>query len=102
MPEKVICPKCGAENPPYNQFCEKCQWPLGQTPARSKITPATVAKILRILAIIELACSVVAGILFFSPITTLALWVGGFVGGTVMYGFSELIRMVYEIYQKAQ
>lgn len=102
MEEKIKCPKCGTENPAYDQFCEQCQWPLRQTPVRSKITPATIAKILRVVAIVELAGSLLAGILllFVSPITTLASWVGGFIGGVVLYGFAELLRMVYEIYLK--
>ncbi len=64
------------------------------------------AKIIKIIAIVIYACCFIAGIMVGqeaeSFLTILLFWVAGALSGTLMLGFSEVIRLLHEINQKVK
>ena len=104
-----ICPQCGTHNAPKNSLCSSCQKTLVDVPVsgdRSKVMPGKnmVAQMLKGCAVVIYLFAAVTGI--FHALNSGALsfllrdWVIGFVAGTLLLGFSEIIRLLHEINQK--
>lgn len=96
-----ICPKCGHQNGPYFFECAKCHAPLSTV----SVTEETmIAKALKIIAIAIYIAGFIGGCLT-GPIaksflTVLLVWVAAALSGSLMLGFSEVIRLLHEINTK--
>ena len=96
-----ICPKCGHQNGPYFLECSKCHAPLSTVSVTEK---TMIAKALRIIAIAIYIVGFIGGGLA-GPVTEsfaaiLLVWISAAVSGTLMLGFSEVIRLLHEINTK--
>ena len=104
-----ICPQCGTHNDPKSSLCTKCQKTLVDVPVSgdlSKVTPGKnpVAQILKVCAVVIYVFAAVSGLIEainYGGISVLLRdWVIGFMAGTLLLGFSEVIRLLHEINQK--
>lgn len=111
-----LCPKCRTMNSPAFTSCSYCKESLeGVEPveiADKKIDgndtrgKNSIASILRFFAIATYILGFVAGLLLgidafgYSFLVCVLYWLGSFVAGTIMYGFSEIIRLLQIISEK--
>lgn len=104
-----ICPQCGTHNDPQSSLCAKCQKTLVDVPVSgdlSKLKPERnpVAQILKVCAVVIYVFAAATGIketLSYGVISFLLRdWVLGFMAGTLLLGFSEVVRLLHEINQK--
>ena len=65
-----------------------------------------IAKVIMVIAIVIYVCGFIAGIMVGqhveSFLTILLYWVAAALSGSLMLGFSEVIRLLHEINQKAK
>ncbi len=104
-----ICPQCGTHNDPQSSLCTKCQKTLVDVPVSgdlSKVKPGKnpVAQILKVCAVVIYVFAAVSGLIevinYGGIFFLLRDWVLGFMAGTLLLGFSEVIRLLHEINQK--
>ena len=104
-----ICPQCGTQNDPQNRLCENCRKTLIDERVSgdlSKLKPERnpVARLLKICAVVIYVFAAATGIketLSYGVISFLLRdWVLGFMAGTLLLGFSEVVRLLHEINQK--
>ena len=124
MSNVKICPKCGKENDRYFVVCGKCGTSLdgvdlvaAETGEKVQETASAVngmasaaknrvAFILKAMAVITYVCAFICGIAFGSDRgdfyfgIAIIYWAAGFISGSMMLGFSEIIRLLHEINQK--
>lgn len=106
-----ICPQCGTHNDPNNGLCSKCQKTLVDVPVSGDVSAAppeknVVAQMLKVCAVVLYVFAGITG--FFDASNSggmymyvlLRDWVIGFLAGTLLLGFSEIIRLLHEINQK--
>lgn len=106
-----ICPQCGTHNDPQSSLCAKCQKTLVDVPVSgdlSKLKPGKnpVAQILKVCAVVIYVFAAVSGLIEASNSGGMYMYVLlrdcaiGFMAGTLLLGFSEVIRLLHEINQK--
>ena len=104
-----ICPQCGTHNDPQNGLCTNCQKTLVDVPVSgdaSAVPPGKnpVAQILKVCAVVVYLFAAITGIfetLSYGGLSFLLRdWVIGFMAGTLLLGFAEIIRLLHEINQK--
>ena len=104
-----ICPQCGTHNDPQSSLCAKCQKTLVDVPVSgdlSKLKPGKnpVAQILKVCAVVIYVFAAVSGLIeaidYGGIFFLLRDWAIGFMAGTLLLGFSEVIRLLHEINQK--
>lgn len=106
-----ICPQCGTHNDPQSGLCTKCQKTLVDVPVSgdlSKVKPGKnpVAQILKVCAVVIYLFAAVTGLIEASNSGGMYMYVLlrdcviGFMAGTLLLGFAEIIRLLHEINQK--
>lgn len=127
MPVMKICPKCGGENAPGFGYCGKCGAPLNDVPAvnladsqttppisrpvPTRIAPNGTAMAIKTIAILVYLVGVIASVAVPSHFSRYGSFSVGlmliclaftFFVGTMLMGFSEIIRLLNEINQKTK
>lgn len=108
-----ICPQCGTHNDPQNSLCAKCQKTLVDVPVSgdlSKLKPGKnpVAQLLKVCAVVIYVFAAATGLIDASNSGSMYMYMYvllrdcaiGFMAGTLLLGFSEVIRLLHEINQK--
>lgn len=100
-----ICPQCGTHNDPQSGLCTKCQKTLVDVPVSgdlSKVKPGKnpVAQILKVCAVVICLFAAVTGLIEASNSGGMYMYVIGFMAGTLLLGFGEIIHLLHEINQK--
>lgn len=104
-----ICPQCGTHNDPQSSLCTKCQKTLVDVPVSgdlSKVKPGKnpVAQILKVCAVVIYLFAAVTGLIEASNSGGMYVLLRdcaiGFMAGTLLLGFGEIIRLLHEINQK--
>lgn len=124
MPVMKICPKCGGENAPGFAYCGKCGASLNGVPAvnltddppiirpvPTRIAPNGTAMAIKTIAILVYLVGVIVSVAVpshfsrygsFSVVLMLICLASSFFIGTMLMGFSEIIRLLNEINQKTK
>ena len=98
-----ICPQCGTHNDPQNRLCENCRKTLIDVRVSgdlSKLNPERnpVAQILKVCAVVIYVFAAATGLIDASNSGGMYMYVLlrdcaiGFMAGTLLLGFSEVIR----------
>ncbi len=106
-----ICPQCGTHNDPQSSLCTKCQKTLVDVPVSgdlSKVAPGKnpVAQILKVCAVVIYVFAAATGLIDASNSGGMYMYVLlrdcaiGFMAGTLLLGFCEIIRLLHEINQR--
>ena len=102
-----ICPKCGTENDRLFVSCKKCGEPLPLDQATIEKNP--VVSLLKTIATIAYLVGFIGG-LFCGTLLgdgfhfgfALIYWTAGFIAGSMLLGFAEIVRLLHEINQKTK
>lgn len=113
MSKVKICPKCGKANYTMMTECKECNTSLEGVEVKTisdtgqVIETNAVASMLKIIGIITYIAAFICGILasraYFGEMileVVLPYWIVGMVLGSVLLGFSEIVRLLHEINQK--
>ena len=104
-----ICPQCGTHNDPQSGLCTKCQKTLVDVSVSgdlSKVKPGKnpVAQVLKVCAVVIYLFAAVTGLIEASNSGGMHVLLRdcaiGFMAGTLLLGFAEIIRLLHEINQK--
>lgn len=106
-----ICPQCGTHNDPQNRLCENCRKTLIDVRVSgdlSKLKPERnpVARLLKICVVVIYVFAAASGLIEASNSGGMYMYVLlrdcaiGFMAGTLLLGFSEVVRLLHEINQK--